>query len=443
MSVSLWIAAAGAALLGEVWRAHRQIGQNLDPSASAKPLTSYPSVSVIRPIRGLDASAEENIRAALDPGYPGDVETLFVLDDETEPAVPIIRRAIAEARAAGNDVDARVLFCGRPPEGRTGKLNAMIVGLGHSRGQIVAFADSDIRPGPRALQALVETLLGDPQAGSAFAPTVAVEAPRTTGDVGYSLLLNGLYGPTFRYVAHRQGGRMPFIMGQFMAFKREAIDAIGGLETAEGQLVDDMYLGMRVAEEGYHNVVSPHSVPIIQHDLPLGEFLSTYVRWITFSRSGLPGRTFKLISWLRGAVFWLGLVLFAFALTQGAWLGAAAAALVPVATAASVNVLHRTEGGGPVRPQHLWVAFGLLASAPLIMLWILTHREVNWRGRRYALNASSRLAASSREPALGASVEAAPISSIVLRGAAAEELPLVSEPLSVSEPVSVSTSVAL
>lgn len=383
---------ASTALALEVLRSHWQLGRNLDPSVRAREPARYPSLTVVRPIRGLDTEAIENLRAALDTGYPGECETLFVLDDEREPALALIRQAMREARAAGRAIDARVLFAGRPPAGRTGKLNAMIVGLHAARGELVAFADSDIRPDREALRALVRTLLAAPDFGAAFAPVVVAPPPRTVGDAGYALLLNGLYSPAFQYVAHHNHGSMPFIMGQLMVFRREAIRAIGGLEAAEGQLVDDMYLGERITQAGYRNVVSDHAVPIIQQGLGLIEFLSTYVRWLTFSRSGLPGLAFKVISWLRGLVFWAGFVMTVVALVEGAWLTAILAACAPILTAASINVLHTRQSGVRLRLRHAWVGFALLMSAPLVLAWILTRREVTWRGRRYSLDAASRLA---------------------------------------------------
>jgi ceramide glucosyltransferase len=205
-------------------------------------------------------------------------------------------------------------------------------------------------------------------------------------------MIDGLYGPAFQYVAHHNHGSMPFIMGQLMVFRREAIAAIGGLESAEGQLVDDMYLGERVANAGLRNVVSPRSVPVIQQNLPLAEFLSIYVRWLTFSRSGLPGLAFKVISWLRALVFWAGFALTLVALVEGSWLTAALAAGAPILTAASINSLHTQQSGVRLRLRHAWVGFALLMTAPIVMLWILTHRRVNWRGRSYSLNRDSRLA---------------------------------------------------
>jgi ceramide glucosyltransferase len=385
---------AGAALALEVLRAHWQLARNLDPSVQTREPDRYPSLTVIRPIRGLDTEALENIRAALDTGYPGDCETLFVLDDAQEPALGLIRQAMLEAHEAGRTVAARVLFSGQPPEGQTGKLNAMIVGLQAASGELIAFADSDIRPDREALRALVRTLLSAPDYGAAFAPVVVAPQPITVGDAGYALMLNGLYSPAFQYVAHHNHGSMPFIMGQLMVFRREAIQAIGGLESAEGQLVDDMYLGERITRAGFRNVVSAHPVPIIQQNLPLAEFLSIYVRWLTFSRSGLPGLAFKLISWLRGFVFWAGFALTVGALVEGAWLTAALAACAPILTGASINSLHTHQTGVELRLRHSWVGFALLMTAPLVMLWILTRRRVTWRGRSYSLNRASRLAAS-------------------------------------------------
>ena len=359
----------------------------------------YPSITVIRPIKGLDAGAAENIQAALGHGYPGWVETLFVFDDRSEPALPLVEDAIRQRRAEGLNTNARVLFSGAPPAGQTGKLNAMIAGLREAKGELIAFADSDIRPDRKALTRLVETLLEAPRAGSAFAPVVVAERPRTLGDSGYTLLINALYGPEAAAAAYRRRGELPFIMGQFMVFTREAIDAIGGLESAEGQLVDDMYLGMRVKSAGLRNMVSPHPVPIVQYGVSLKEFWSTYVRWITFSRSGLPGWDFKASAYLRGVVFWLGLVAGVVSVTQGWWLAAALNGLANLGVVFSNNILHRAIGGGRLPLRHRWVTFGLLLISPLVLLSIMLKRKVVWRGRSYQLNGKSQLAAGKTLPA--------------------------------------------
>jgi len=110
MSVmSILLPVADVTLLLEALREHQQLGRYLDPGVPGEEPLTYPSLTVIRPIRGLDVGALDNLRAALDTGYPGGVETLFVLDDDQEPALPLIRQALAEAKGEGRPVDARVL----------------------------------------------------------------------------------------------------------------------------------------------------------------------------------------------------------------------------------------------------------------------------------------------------------------------------------------------
>lgn len=391
MYVEIALGAITLLLLFETWRSHRTQRDAIKLTKGPARRDDYPSISVIRPIKGLDAGVGENLRAALDHGYPGDVETLFVFDDDDEPALPLAREAIIQHRRSGRPGSARIVFCGEPPAGRTGKLNAMIGAMRQARGELVAFVDSDVRQDRRSLTTLVDTLLADPRAGSAFAPVVVSEPPRTVGDVGYALLLNGLYGPAAAQTTEKNDGHLPFIMGQFMVFRREAIDDIGGLESAEGQLVDDMYIGARVSAAGYHNVVSPARVDIVQEGLPVSEFVKTFIRWITFSRSGLPGREFKFQSWLRGTVYWLGLLTALVALGTGNWVVAALAGLIPVGISASINSLHERFGGASLPLRYLWVSFAVLLTAPAVYLSIFSSRKVTWRGRSYALDSGSRL----------------------------------------------------
>lgn len=391
MSVTTFLTVVGVALLIGVVLDHRRLVRALRPRALPRPRARHPSVTVIRPIRGLDVGAEDNVRAALDHGYPGEVETIFVFDDEQEPAVPLVRAAIARHVAEGGAGAARVSFCGPPPAGRTGKLNAMIHGLEQARGALVVFADSDIRPSRDALRILVETLLEAPDAGSAFAPVVVTEPPTTVGDTGYALLLNGMYGPSVEATIDRSGGSLPFIMGQFMVLRRPAIAAIGGLEAAHGQLVDDMFLGARIHAAGWHNRTAPVAVPVIQSGLPLRDFLRLFVRWITFSRTGLSGRSVRVENMVRALAFWLGVGGAVAAALLDAWLAAALLFAAAAGVCSSINRLHERFGGARLPLRFRWVAFALLLGAPAVYAATLRQRRMAWRGRTYALDPAARL----------------------------------------------------
>ncbi len=387
VSVSL----LGVALVADIAWSHRQLSrairrQRAEPSRPSR----YPSITVIRPVRGHDVGAEENFAAALDTGYPGEVETLFVFDDERDPGLPAAREAVAAHRRRGGPGTADVRVVGAPPPGRTGKLNAMIEGARAARGELIAFGDSDTRPDREVLRATVDALFGTPGAGAAFAPVVVPGPAETAGDVGYAMLINAWYGPSVALAAARTGD-VSFIMGQLMVFKRETLDAIGGVNCAEGQLTDDMYIGMRVARAGYRNVMAAHPLSIATGGMTLGAFTQLFRRWLLFSRNGLP-MSFTRPLWQRGIEFWAAFMAAALALG----VGHPAAALAPLvglgAYAKSIASLQAQFGGQRLRAKWAWLPFLIPVVAPVVFFSGLARRRVTWRGRAYALGAQARLA---------------------------------------------------
>lgn len=366
---------------------HRRFARALARAkVPVRPPTTYPSITVIRPVRGLDVGAEDNFRAALTTTYPGEVETLFVFDDASDPAVPVAQRVAAEHRASGAPGTVAILFAGERPPRRTGKLHAMIVGMRAARGTLIAFGDSDTRPSPGLLTALVDALLASSDVGCTFAPVVVSDPPETSGDVGYALMLNALYGPCVAWSAGSLG-RLPFIMGQIMVFRPEALAAVGGPACAEGQLVDDMYIGRCLRDAGYANVMINETLTITNSGTSLRDFLETYRRWMLFGQDGIPVRcTWPL--WIRGVSSWLAAAILVVALAVGAG-GAALGALVVLAVQGELlNRLHVRFGGAPIPLRYRWVASSLFLVAPLVlasMLW----RSVEWRGQAYDLRRST------------------------------------------------------
>src|SRR5208283_1704724 len=81
----------GAVLVLLMLLGHRQMARAiLRPPIPPPGLRRYPSVTVIRPIRGLDIGSRENAEALLNQAYPGEQETLFILDTESDPAYPVM-----------------------------------------------------------------------------------------------------------------------------------------------------------------------------------------------------------------------------------------------------------------------------------------------------------------------------------------------------------------
>jgi len=391
LSLGSGLGLVGIAVLVMVLVWHRKLARAIAPRRELRAIRkAYPSVTVIRPVRGKDVGAAENFAAALDTGYPGEVETLFIFDDDKDPGLPIARAVVAEHRAQGRRGRADVVVAGTPPAGRTGKLNAMVVGQRQARGELIAFGDSDTRPDRDVLRETVDTLLASPENGSAFAPILVHQPPQAAGDVFYALMQNALYAPLAAY-ASGERRELPFIMGQLMVFRREALEAIGGVESVQGQLVDDMAIGKRVYEAGFNNVMSRHPLHIATGGMTLRQFLPVFRRWMMFSKNGLPV-SFVWRQWLQGAAFYLALITLFASLATGHLLAALLPAAALLAQAGSLLSLQRGYGGAPIPAKWSWMPFAFFLVAPYVLLQNTLQRKVVWRGREYQLDTAAALA---------------------------------------------------
>lgn len=385
----LWTA-AGITLATVGVSNYRYLRAALAPRPLPPRLEDYPSISVIRPVKALDPEADENTRAALRHGYPGDVQTIFVFDDESDPALPIIRKVIEEHDADRDPGSCEILFCGEP-QGRTGKLNAMIHGLARARGEVVAFVDSDVRWDRDALRIAVETLASDPKAGSASAPVVVTPAPRNITDACSALLLNGLYGTAARVATLEQDGELSFILGQLMVFRREALHAISNLEDVAGNFVDDIQIGHQVSNAGFRNLVTPHPIDIIWFGSTWKDFVQNFRRWMTFSR-GFDDWSFpRPIAW-RASVFFVGFAGAIALATTGHVLASIPWWFAAMVVTASLVLLHEQMGGAKLRPRHWPAPAVLMLIIPFVFAQVYTQRSVSWRGRTYRLDHTGRLA---------------------------------------------------
>jgi len=378
-------------LLVQLGFAHRRAVRRLRLRDGQRPaaLATYPSVTVIRPVKGKDVEQEANFRAALDTGYPGDIETIFVLEDEDDPAYPLVRTAIEAHEVAGAHGTGRIVLAGEPPAGRTGKINNMIVGEAEAVGDILVFGDSDTRPDDAVLTNLIEHLVADETAGAAFAPAVNPCQPRSAGDIGYAIILNG-YLVTGMEAELGPRRTLPFLMGQMMAFRRTALQDIGGVSCADGQLVDDMYLGARLVEAGHDNVMGTHPLQVINHGLGFKGFLKLWRRWLFCGRGGIPS-SFAFPFVVRALSYFVSLALVIGMLaTRHTWL-AALPALVWLLEGLHYVRLHRLVGGAAVPLRYLWMAWMPYVTTIPLGLSMLIRPKLDWRGHTYRLDACARL----------------------------------------------------
>src|SRR4051812_48845733 len=99
---AILIAIVGLVVMVEIAYTHRQLSRSIVRRPVPSPrLQAYPSVTVVRPVKGRDVDAEANFEAALATGYPGDVETIFLFDDEQDPGYPVALDVVRRHRELG------------------------------------------------------------------------------------------------------------------------------------------------------------------------------------------------------------------------------------------------------------------------------------------------------------------------------------------------------
>ncbi|TLZ58104.1 MAG: glycosyltransferase family 2 protein [Methanobacteriota archaeon] len=199
-----------------------------------------PSVLVVVPCRGADPGLEENLDALLSQGY-AQYRVRFCVDRLDDPAVPVIARVRARHEVRSAIAEAADL------PGFSGKARALLGGL-HGRtpaDEVVAFVDSDIRPDPGFLRALIQPL-ALPSIGG------------TTGYRWYVPVRGGLWS-VVRSAWNAAGlniffnDRYNFLWGGAWAIRRENLDRLDLEALWRGTLSEDLgstaglkHLGLRV-----------------------------------------------------------------------------------------------------------------------------------------------------------------------------------------------------
>ncbi len=161
-------------------------------------------------------------------------------------------RTAAAARAAiGGDPRFEIVEIGECPSDWSGKVHAVWRGVTASGGagaDVLVFADADTVFDPSCVRATL-ALLRDRSLDllsllSSLTVTRWFEAlaqPAATIEMvtQYPILRAG-----------RREGRRAFANGQFMMFRREAYEAVGGHRSVKDELLEDMALARRIAEAG-------------------------------------------------------------------------------------------------------------------------------------------------------------------------------------------------
>uniref|UniRef100_A0A2A3JQ30 Ceramide glucosyltransferase n=1 Tax=Alloyangia mangrovi TaxID=1779329 RepID=A0A2A3JQ30_9RHOB len=265
--VPLAIHLASAALAG--WR---YVTPGPTPAEGEKPF-----LSLIRPVCGLDAFDEETLRSSFRQAYPA-YEVIFCAAREMDPAVPLLRRLIAEhPHVPAQLLIGETLLTGNP------KLNNLFKGLAAAQSDGLVMTDSNLLLDRDYLTRLVATWRAD--TGLVSAPPVGSRPGNFWGAVECAFL-NSSQG-RWQLAADSLG--LGFAQGKTLFWKRSVLEAGGGLEALGRNLAEDVASTKLVRAQGLKVRLARRLFA-----QPIGRRQARAVwdrqlRWSRVRRDGFPG----------------------------------------------------------------------------------------------------------------------------------------------------------
>jgi ceramide glucosyltransferase len=228
-----------------------------------------PPVSLLKPVYGVDFGSYENFASFCRQDYP-DYEILFAVNDDSDPAVPLIQRLTAEFP------DRRIrLISGSEQLGSNRKVSNLIALAREGRHEILVLTDGDVRVGPEYLRKVV-----GPFAEQRVGAVTSFYRAIAEKNLGAELEAVGAGSDFFAgvLVAEWMEG-MKFALGASIVVTRRWLKEIGGFEAIVNMHSDDYELGHRIAKAGGQVLLSHEPVWTMYPAQTVRGFRNHQVRW--------------------------------------------------------------------------------------------------------------------------------------------------------------------
>jgi ceramide glucosyltransferase len=352
-----------------------------------------PNVSILKPLKGVDARMYAGFVSHCAQQYAGTFEILFGVSSPDDPAVPEIERLREEFPAC----DIRLIEC---PErlGASGKVSNLIQMLRHARYDYILINDSDIRVSPNYLTRVMACFGGsdgtaDPKVGMVTVPYLGRTAAEGKGLTLWARLEALGIATDFLpgvLTARRIEGGIRFGLGSTLAVSRTALTAAGGLERLADYLADDYEIGVRIAGAGYRIELCGEAV---ETTVPAYDFRGFFDHQLRWARSTRDSRRWGYVGLgITYCIPWavLNCIASGFALWSFSLLSLVLLARVSVALSVGVGLLRDEQVLRDIWLLPLRDFFGLGFWA-----WSFASDTVVWRGERFTLR-GGRIARASR-----------------------------------------------
>lgn len=339
---------------------------------------SSDSVTLLRPLCGVDACLAENLEACSRQSHRP-LELVLGVADQGDTALPIALRFVRDSR----ELPTRVSV-GEDESLENPKVALLERMSRHSDGDWLVVSDSNVRVPPDYVRAALSQAAPDV---GLITHLVAGCGGRSLASLAENLQLNCFVAPAVCGARFLVG--QTCVIGKSIFLRRQALEDIGGFRSAGHYLAEDYVIGQAVVRAGYRVVTASQPVPAWHEGWTLGRFIRRHLRWAVMRRS--VSRSAYLVELLLNPAPLLMLlwVLSHFAPLPGIhplWL---LGALGLEQACAAVSFSRMTGRLVPVlalfaNPVRQWLTLGIW-----VVGWFV--ETVEWRGKIYRVGEGSLL----------------------------------------------------
>lgn len=344
-----------------------------------------PFVSIIVPARNESINIENCLTSLTASTYPA--FEVIVVDDRSEDGTADIARSVSQGYAR----DLRVVAGADLPEGWLGKPWACHQGSLVARGELLLFTDADTTHGPPLLGRAVA---GMDEEGADLLTIVGRQLMETFWErlVQPQIFLVMLFRfPNFEKSVRNGRWRDAIANGQFLLYRREVYDALGGHEAVRDEVVEDLALAQITKREGRRlRMRSAEADFATRMYRSLGELVAGWSKNLVLGGlQSVPALLRPIVapaSLLAGTGLWLAPP-FALLVASLGWASGIGGpvflwAVVVCAVSALTFALFTSKMGAPAAYGLLYPLGAAVGTYIFLRSWI-RGRNVEWKGRRY------------------------------------------------------------
>jgi ceramide glucosyltransferase len=333
-----------------------------------------PKISILKPLKGLDEQLTENLTAFLDL-QDSPYEVLIGIADINDPVVALVKDFIATHPQA----PMRLIITGQSI-GCNPKVMILASLEKTASGDILLVSDGNTRPHKDCLKPILATF-ENPNIGVASAPFF-VRQPKTIGAklralrIGTMIVSSicGAYTLT----------KFPFIVGKWMAIRKQALEDLGGFSALSQVLCEDAVIAPKLDQLNWKAAIIPDLIDIYLGDWTIKQAWLQQLRWSRLIRFIAPVEPILELLW--NGIF----LLLASAI---AWKIGAKSSALNLAIASFLNWMFYTILYIKLGGSLFDILLLPLQDFQMLLIAIYTYfsNKITWRGQQFRISKGGKI----------------------------------------------------